>query len=95
VALLVILRKRLGGLEGGQILRTGTQALIASAVMGLSLLGWNFLFVERSKYLVLTGGVTLGLFVYAVMLGLLKVPELRSILKKLKAKLAEIKAELK
>jgi hypothetical protein len=57
--------------------------------MGLSLLAWNFLFIERSKYVVLAGGVTLGLFVYAIMLGLLKVPELRSILKKLKAKLAE------
>jgi len=89
VALLVILRKRLGGLEGGQILRTGSQALIASAVMGLSLLAWNFLFIERSKYVVLAGGVTLGLFVYAIMLGLLKVPELRSVLKKLKSKLAE------
>ncbi len=89
VALLAILRKRLGGIEGRQILRSGTQAFLASAVMGLALLGWGLVFFERNKYMVLAGGVAVGLLVYAGMLGLLKVPELRSILKKLKGKLAE------
>jgi putative peptidoglycan lipid II flippase len=89
IALLAILRKRLGGIEGRQILHSGTQAFLASAVMGLALFGWNLVFFERNKYLVLAGGVTIGLIVYAVMLGLLKVPELGSVMKKIKGKLAE------
>jgi hypothetical protein len=57
--------------------------------MGLALFGWNLVFFERNKYLVLAGGVAIGLIVYAVMLGLLKVPELGSVMKKIKGKLAE------
>jgi putative peptidoglycan lipid II flippase len=89
LALLQILRKRLKGLEGRQVLHTGWQALLGSAVMGLGLFGWLALAGEQSKYVVLAGGVVIGLIVYAGMLGLLKVPELRSILKKLKCKMAE------
>ncbi len=89
IALLAILRKRLGGIKGRQILHSGTQAFLASAVMGLALFGWNLVFFERNKYLVLAGGVAIGLIVYAVMLGLLKVPELGSVMKKIKGKLAE------
>ncbi|MEL7626847.1 MAG: murein biosynthesis integral membrane protein MurJ [Anaerolineaceae bacterium] len=89
LVLLHILRKRLKGLEGRLILRTSLQALLASAGMGLALFGWMMVFGDRNKYIVLVGGVALGLLVYAVVLWLLKVPELQSIIFRIKCKLAQ------
>ena len=89
IALLQILRKRLNGLAGRQILQTGWQALVGSAVMGLGLLGWMALFNEQSKYLVLGGGVIIGLLMYAGMLWLFKVPELKMIVARVVGKLAK------
>jgi len=88
VALLQILRKRLNGLDGRQILITGWQALLGSAAMGLALLAWLALFGEHSKYLVLAGGMAVGLLTYFFVIWVLKVPELRSVLLKIKWKLA-------
>ena len=88
LALLLILRKRLKGLDGRLILRTGWQALLGSAAMGLALFAWLAIFGDRSKYLVLAGGVVVGLLTYVVLLWVLKVPEFRSILSKIKGKLA-------
>ena len=89
LALLHILRKRLNGLDGRQILVTGRQALLGSAAMGLALIGWMAVFGERSKYLVLAGGVVVGLLVYGVILWVLKVPEVQSVLGRIKGKLAK------
>jgi putative peptidoglycan lipid II flippase len=88
LVLLQILRKRLKGLDGKQILRTALQALISSAVMGLVLFGWISYFGERNKYIVLVGGVIIGLVSYTIMLWLQKVPEFLSILWRIKSKLA-------
>jgi putative peptidoglycan lipid II flippase len=89
LVLFAIMRRRLRGVGGKQILRTGAMALAGSTAMGLVLFGWMTLFGNVNKFLVLLGGVVLGVFVYAVMLWLLKVPELDAILLKIKGKLAE------
>ena len=89
LALLIILRKRLNGIHGSQILRTGLLALAASAVMGVGLLGWMKLFGQRNQLLVLAGGMALGLMIYGLMLWLLKVPEFTGVLGRLKGKLAQ------
>ncbi len=67
---------------------TGWQALLGSAGMGLALFAWLSLFGQHSKYLVLAGGMVVGLLTYFVILWVLKVPELRSILLRIKWKLA-------
>ena len=89
LVLFAIMRRRLQGVGGKQILRTGALALAGSTVMGLVLFGWMTLFGGINKFLVLAVGVMLGVLVYGVMLKLLKVPELDAILLRIKGKLAE------
>ena len=89
LVLFAIMRRRLQGVGGKQILRTGALALTGSTAMGLVLFGWMALFGGINKFLVLTVGVMLGVLVYGVMLKLLKVPELDAILLRIKGKLAE------
>ena len=89
LVLLAIMRRRLSGIEGNQILRTGALALAGSTVMGLVLFGWMTLFGELNKFLVLAVGVALGVVVYGVMMWLLKVPEAGAIVRRIKGKLAE------
>jgi len=89
LGLFAIMRRRLQGVGGKQILRTGALALAGSTAMGLVLFGWMALFGGINKFLVLTVGVMLGVLVYGVMLKLLKVPELDALLLKIKGKLAE------
>ena len=89
LVLLAIMRRRLSGIEGKQILRAGALALAGSTVMGLVLFGWMTLFGDLSKFLVLAVGVALGVVVYGVMLWMLKVPEAGAIVRRIKGKLAE------
>jgi len=89
LVLLAIMRRRLSGIEGKQILRTGVTALAGSAVMGLVLFGWMTLFGDWNKFLVLAVGVALGVGVYGVMMWLLKVPEAGAITRRIKGKLAQ------
>lgn len=89
VALLLILRKRLKGIEGKQIVRTGLLAFAASVVMGAALFAWMAFFGQRNQILVLLVGVGSGLIVYVVMLWVLKVPELSNVLARVKGKFAQ------
>lgn len=89
LALMAIMSRRLQGVGGRQILRTGILALAASAVMGLALFAWMSFFGDFNKFLVLVVGVGLGIAVYGVMLWLLKVPEAGSIVRRIKGKLAQ------
>jgi len=89
LVLFAIMRRRLQGVGGKQILRTGALALAGSIMMGLVLFGWMTLFGGINKFLVLAVGVMLGVLTYGLMLKLLKVPELDAILLKIKGKLAE------
>ncbi len=89
LVLFAIMRRRLNGVGGKQILRTGALALAGSTVMGLVLFAWMTLFGNFNKFLVLAVGVALGVVVYAGMLWLLKVPEAGAITRRIKGKLAE------
>ena len=89
LVLLEIMRRRLNGIEGKQILRTGALALAGTAVMGLVLFGWMTLFGDLNKFLVLTVGAVLGVLTYGAMLWLQKVPEAGAIVRRIKGKLAE------
>lgn len=88
LALLLILRKRNEGIEGGRILRSALKALAASGVMSAVLFGWMRVFGQRNQLIVLALGAGLGALVYFAMLWLLKVPELRSVIARIKGKLA-------
>jgi putative peptidoglycan lipid II flippase len=65
VALLVILHRRLGGVEAGEILRTLGQAMVASLVMGIVILGIMQLGAGAIPLLALVAGAGLaGLAAY-------------------------------
>jgi putative peptidoglycan lipid II flippase len=89
IVLLIILRKRLEGLEGKQLFSATWKSLLASAVMAGVIWAWMRLMIGQSKYLVLLGGGVLGLLAYGVIIWLLKVPELRALLGRIKQKLGE------
>jgi len=87
VALIVLMRRRLGGLEGGQILRGAVKGALAAAVMGLALWGWLGYFGTRSAWIVGAGGIFLGGIVYGVMVIMLRVKEVQDVIMLIRKKL--------
>lgn len=87
LALIFLLSKRVNGLNLREILQTGIMSLLASLVMGGMLLLWIEFFGTRNKFLVLVGGLGLGVLVYVLMIWLFKVPEFQSIVNRLNAML--------
>jgi putative peptidoglycan lipid II flippase len=88
VGLLYLMRRRLSGLEGGQVLAGSLQAGLASLVMGLVIWIWLSQAGALPVWLTLAGGVALGLGVYALGVWLLKVPELGELRRALAARLS-------
>jgi putative peptidoglycan lipid II flippase len=77
--LLVLMRRRLKGLNGGQIALGFGQAALATLGMSLGLLLWLTLTAGRSLWLGALGGVAIGGIVFTLVVWLLKVPELKSL----------------
>ncbi len=75
-ALLVIMRRRLNGLQDRTVLAGLGQAVLATAVMGLAVFGWMVAAHGLSPMWVAVGGVALGGGSYALMAVILRVPEL-------------------
>jgi len=78
------MRRRLSGLEGKRVLKGTGQAVLATTVMVLVLLGWLGLTHARQPWLVGGGGVLLGGIVYFLLVLILKVPEVRTIFEMLR-----------
>jgi putative peptidoglycan lipid II flippase len=88
ILLLVLMRRRLGGMEGGSIAQAAWQAGAASAVMGLVLwLGLRNL-GESAIWLQAVGGIVLGGGIYLAVIWLLKVPELADLSKAVRQRIA-------
>ena len=79
--LLVLMRRRLDGLEGRRIIGALIPACIAAAVMSLVLWGWLSISSDLSYLLVVAGGLIIGAGVYSAVLLLLDVSEARTVLK--------------
>jgi putative peptidoglycan lipid II flippase len=77
IALVVLMRRRLNGLEGRQVSTGVIQAVIASAVMTLGLWGWLNRMGDQSAWVVLGGGILIGAGLYAAALAGLGVREVR------------------
>ena len=67
VGLYVLMHRRLGGLEGKHILKGSTQAILATAVMGMALWVWLGLTTSQPVWLVGLGGVLVGGAVYGIL----------------------------
>ena len=78
--LLALMRKRLGGIEGTNILRGLGKVSVAASGMGITLFWWEQAQVASAAWLVALGGIGLGSLVYFAGGWILKVPEIRGIL---------------
>ncbi len=83
----VLMRRRLGGLEGGRVLRGTVQAVLATVAMVLAVLGWLGLMGQRQAWLVGGGGVLVGGAVYGLVVLGLKVPEVQSLVSMIRRRL--------
>ena len=78
--LVILMRRRLGGLEGQRIIKGTTQAILATVAMSLALWGWLRLTNMQPAWLIGGGGVLLGGLVYGAVVLLLRVPEVHSVI---------------
>jgi len=77
---LILMRKRLGGIEGTHILRGLGQVALAATGMGIALVWWGQAQITSTPWLVALGGIAIGGLVYFVGVWVLQVPEMRDIL---------------
>jgi putative peptidoglycan lipid II flippase len=88
IVLFVLMRKRLNGIEGRQIMRGVIPSLIAALAMSLSIFGWLYLGNRLNTWIIAIAGVILGGGVHVLVLWVLRVSELKylidAILRRLK-----------
>ena len=88
IGLLLLIRRKLGGLEGRQVWAGVGIALAGTLAMGLVLWGWLRLAQDLPAWLVTGGGVLTGGLVYGGVLLALKVPEGRALINALRRRLS-------
>lgn len=89
--LILVMRKRLKGIEGKRILTGAGQALLATASMTLALWGWLAFAGESSTWLLMAGGLSLGLGVYVAVIWGLGVGEARQLSSAVLARLKQMR----
>lgn len=78
--LLVLMRRRLGGLHAKALLAGLGQAILGAGVMGLGLWFWLVAMLNQPDWLITLGGVVIGGGLYGLAMLVLRVPELSSLL---------------
>ncbi len=86
-ALVLLMRKRLKGLDGRHVWKGVAISLLGTALMSGVVLGWQALFAGRSVVLVLFGALGLGVAAYGGLMWALKMPELRGMVRVLVGKI--------
>ncbi len=92
VVLIWLMRRRLNGLEGGNVWRGAGQAAAATLLMSLGLWGWLALSAGQAAWLVTLGGLALGGGLYLAALAGLRVPELAAVFHAVRSRLARARA---
>ncbi len=80
VGLLLIMRKRLGGLEGNRIWSGVLKAGLSGALMSIALWGWFSLTGSSSIWILGIGGILIGLVVYTAGLLIFRTSELKQVI---------------
>ncbi len=78
VGLLVIMHRRLDGLQGRSVVNGLLQAAAAGLVMSLGLFFWLQWSADRPVWLVALGGILIGGLLYGLMMLALRVPEVQN-----------------
>jgi putative peptidoglycan lipid II flippase len=79
IGMLILMRRRLAGLDGWHIWQSVIQAGLGAAVMGAALWGWLTVSAGRSPLVVVVGGLTGGALIYALLLVLQRTPEVEDL----------------
>ena len=79
VLLMILIHKRLSGLNGASITRGFGQAAIAASGMGIALLWWMQAQSTSATWIIVLGGLIIGGTVYLFGVWILKVPEIRQL----------------
>lgn len=87
-ALFIVMRARLRGLHGSQILGGLAQAGIGTLAMGLILAGWMHTVPLKGNVITAPGGVLLGGLVYILVLSALRVPEVHILVEAIRRRLS-------
>lgn len=86
-ALLIVMRRRLNGIEGNHLARGFAACALASLAMGIGLWLWIQATVGLPRWAVALGGVAIGGIVYGIGVLLLRVPEVQVLLTSIKRRL--------
>jgi putative peptidoglycan lipid II flippase len=81
VILIALIRRRMGGLEGGQTLPTFIKSGVASLGMGAVLVGWRAALPGAGAVIIGGGGIILGMGAYVAGALLLRMGEAQAVLK--------------
>jgi putative peptidoglycan lipid II flippase len=85
--LLILMRHKMGGLDGQRVVKGTSQAILATIAMTLILWGWLELTTTSQAWLVGGGGVLAGGIVYGLCVIALRVPEVLAVLNNLKRRI--------
>ena len=77
IALVVLIRRKLDGLEGGYVWRGVGVSAAGTALMAAAVLGWRAMVGGGSLVVELFGALGMGVMVYVGLMWVTKVPELR------------------
>ena len=88
LGLLYLMRRRLNGIRGRQVLIGLGQASLAGLVMGGGVWLWLAQTAQRSAWLVAAGGVAIGGMCYGVLVLLMRVPEVSELTQIVRRRLA-------
>ena len=85
--LIILMRRRLGGLDGTYIRKGFITALIGGGVMALLLVIWISKSSVEPVWLVVLGGILIGALAYGILLLVMGVSEVRTIIRELSVRL--------
>jgi hypothetical protein len=91
--LLLIMRRRLNGLQGRRLLQAVWQGVLAAAAMGLVLWGWLAISAGQPAWLVTLGGLAIGVSVYGAVILAAGVTEGRQVVAILRRRISNSRAD--
>ena len=87
IALILLMNKRLKGLEGTFVWQGVGFSVFGTGVMAAVVLGWQALFAGSSAPVIALGALLVGVLAYVALLWVLKMPELRGMVRMLTGKI--------
>ncbi len=81
IVLILLMNKRLKGLQGSYIMKGVAISLLGTTLMVGGVIGWRVIFVNASLWIDLFGALLVGIIIYVGLMWILKIPELMGMLR--------------